>query len=129
MPGGSMPTIAAAGSRRLPLVHSLSSPLPLLLMTASKTVSKTAQVRQFIGAAGSTIVSVTFRKVDGTLRTLQFNPRDRQEIKGTGTATRPPEIVCCRDLRIARRQGQGAWRSFNAERVVIIRAKGKELAL
>lgn len=93
------------------------------------TASKTAQVRQFIRSAGSTIVSVTFRKADGTLRSLQFNPRDRQEVKGTGTATRPPEIVCCRDFRIARTQGQGAWRSFNAERVVTLRANGKELVL
>lgn len=93
------------------------------------TASKTAQVRQFIRSAGSTIVSVTFRRADGTLRSLQFNPRDRQEVKGTGTATRPPEIVCCRDFRIARTQGQGAWRSFNAERVVTLRANGKELAL
>lgn len=44
-------------------------------------------VRTFLRNAGSRVVSVTFRKEDGSLRTMQFNPRDRQEIKGTGAAT------------------------------------------
>ena len=88
------------------------------------TSNKTAFIKSFIQSAGSSIVSVEFRKVDGTIRSLQFNPRDTQEIKGTGTPTKNPSIVRCRDFSIARKEGQGAWRSFDCERVISIKAKG-----
>jgi len=86
--------------------------------------TKTDIVRQFIFDAGSSIVSVEFRKADGTIRKLQFNPRDTTEIKGTGNPTKNPSIVRCRDFSIARKEGQGAWRSFDCERVVSIKANG-----
>jgi hypothetical protein len=86
--------------------------------------SKTEIVRQFIHDAGSTIISVEFRKADGSLRKLQFNPRDTTEIKGTGKPTKNPSIIRCRDFSIARKEGQGAWRSFDCERVVSIKANG-----
>lgn len=86
--------------------------------------SKTEIVRQFIFDAGSSIVSVEFRKADGSLRKLQFNPRDTTEIKGTGKPTTNPSIVRCRDFSIARKDGQGAWRSFDCERVVSVKANG-----
>ncbi len=99
-------------------------------MTVSFRIpSKTALVKQFIAEAGSSIVSVKFIKSDGSLRVIQFNPRDRQEIKGTGYALKNPSTVRCRDFTVARNAGQGAWRSFDCERVVSIKAKGKELAL
>lgn len=91
--------------------------------------SKTALVKEFIKTAGSSIVSVRFIKADGTVRCLQFNPRDRQEIKGTGFALKSPSTILCRDFRIAKQQGQGAWRSFDCERVVSIKANGQELTL
>jgi hypothetical protein len=87
-------------------------------------MDKTAKIRQVIHDAGSSIVSVEFIKADGTLRKLQFNPRDTQEIKGTGNALKKPSIVRCRDFTIARNEGQGAWRSFDCERVVCIKANG-----
>ena len=99
---------------------SLSS---FLLMT------NTQIVKRFIFEAGSSIVSVEFRKADGSLRRLQFNPRDTQEIKGTGYALKAPSIVRCRDFSIARIEGQGAWRSFDCERVISIKANGRTLAL
>jgi hypothetical protein len=88
------------------------------------TSDKTAFIKRFIQSAGSSIVSVEFRKADGSLRKLQFNPRDTQEIKGTGYALKAPSIVRCRDFSIARKEGQGAWRSFDCERVVSIKANG-----
>lgn len=91
--------------------------------------SKTALVKQFIAEAGSSIVSVKFIKSNGSLRSIQFNPRDRQEIKGTGFALKSVSTVRCRDFRIAREAGQGAWRSFDCERVVSVKANGKELVL
>jgi len=89
-----------------------------------KPQSKTELIKSFIFDAGSSIVSVEFRKADGSLRKLQFNPRDTQEIKGTGYALKAPNIVRCRDFSIARKDGQGAWRSFDCERVVSIKANG-----
>jgi hypothetical protein len=94
------------------------------MATVLKPQSKTDIVKRFIFDAGSSIVSVEFRKADGSLRKLQFNPRDTQEIKGTGYALKAPSIVRCRDFSIARTQGQGAWRSFDCERVVSIKANG-----
>jgi hypothetical protein len=93
-------------------------------MSTLITSNKTAFVKRFIQSAGSSIVSVEFRKADGSLRKLQFNPRDTQEIKGTGHALNAPSIVRCRDFSIARKEGQGAWRSFDCERVVSIKANG-----
>ena len=90
-------------------------------------MDKTTLVKQFVFDAGSSIVSVEFIKTDGTLRTLQFNPRDSKEIKGTGTAAKPASIIRCRDFTIARTKGEGAWRSFDCDRVVSIKAKGKQL--
>lgn len=88
-------------------------------------MDKTAIVRRFIQEAGSTIVSVKFVKKTGEMRQLSFNPRDRQEIKGTGNPTQSPQIVRCRDFAVVRKEGKGAWRSFDCERVLEIRAKGR----
>ncbi len=90
-------------------------------------MDKTSIIKQFVFEAGSSIISVQFVKADGTVRKLQFNPRDSQEIKGTGHALKKPSIIRCRDFTIARNEGQGAWRSFDCERVVSIKAHGKEL--
>lgn len=90
-------------------------------------MDKTSLIKQFIFDAGSSIISVQFVKADGTVRKLQFNPRDTQEIKGTGHALKSPSIIRCRDFTIARNEGQGAWRSFDCERVVSIKSNGKEL--
>ena len=94
------------------------------MATVLKPQSKTEIVKRFIFDAGSSIVSVEFSKADGSLRKLQFNPSDTQEIKGTGYALKAPSIVRCRDFSIARKEGQGAWRSFDCERVVSIKANG-----
>ena len=90
-------------------------------------MDKTALIKQFIFNAGSSIVSVQFVKADGSVRSLQFNPRDSKEIKGTGTAIKKPSIVRCRDFSIARTAGEGAWRSFDCERVISVKANGKAL--
>jgi hypothetical protein len=90
-------------------------------------MDKTALIKQFIFNAGSSIVSVQFIKADGSVRSLQFNPRDSKEIKGTGTAIKKPNIVRCRDFRIARSTGEGAWRSFDCERVISVKSNGQAI--
>lgn len=94
------------------------------MTTAIKRQTKTEIIKGFIFDAGSSIVSVEFTKLDGTLRKLQFNPRDTQEIKGTGHPLKATNIVRCRDFSIARKDGQGAWRSFDCNRVVRVKANG-----
>ena len=89
-------------------------------------MDKTSFVKKFIANAGASIVSVKFVKLDGSLRSIQFNPRDRQEIKGTGFPTTKANIVRCRDFRQAK-QGNAAWRSFDIERVVSIQANGQHV--
>lgn len=90
-------------------------------------MDKTSAIKQFIYNAGSHIVSVEFVKSDGSLRKLQFNPRDTQEIKGTGRPSEKRNIVRCRDFAVARKEGQGAWRSFDCERVVKITSNGQTM--
>lgn len=90
-------------------------------------MDKTTAIKEFIFSAGSSIISVEFIKANGEKRQLCFNPLDSCEIKGTGHALKKPSIVRCRDFGIARAQGEGAWRSFDCERVVSIKAKGQEL--
>jgi hypothetical protein len=91
-------------------------------------MNKTSCIKQFIFNAGHSIVSVEFVKTDGSLRRIQFNPWDTKEIKGSGTTTKKPSIIRCRDFAIACKEGQGAWRSFDCERVVSIKANGQTLA-
>jgi hypothetical protein len=116
--------LTKAESRLLFLQRGESLSSSSLPMSTLITSDKTAFIKRFIQNAGSSIVSVEFRKIDGTIRSLQFNPRDTQEIKGTGYALKAPSIVRCRDFSIARKEGQGAWRSFDCERVVSIKANG-----
>lgn len=90
-------------------------------------MNKTTLIKSFIHNAGSSIISVNFIKANGEKRNIQFNPLDAQEIKGTGYALKSPSVVRCRDFTIARNNGAGAWRSFDCERVVSIKAKGQVL--
>lgn len=58
------------------------------------------------------------------MRRIRFNPKDRQEIKGTGNVTGDPYIFRVRDFDIARKNGEGAWRSFDSRRIVSIKSNG-----
>ena len=80
-------------------------------------------IRQFLESEGSTIVSVKFIKKDGTIRRITFNPKDRNEIKGTGNPTDNPYIFRVRDIDIARKEGFSAWRSFDSRRIVSIKSR------
>jgi hypothetical protein len=71
-------------------------------------MDKTSRIKQFIFNAGHSIVSVEFIKADGSVR-------------------KKPNIVRCRDFSIARKEGEGAWRSFDCERVTSIKANGQTL--
>lgn len=87
-------------------------------------MNRAETIREFLRESGSTIISVEFVKKNGEVRKIQFNPRDRQEIVGAGTNSTNPDIIRVRDFSIARENGQGAWRSFDANRVISITSNG-----
>lgn len=88
-------------------------------------MTKATTIRNFLQEEGSTIVSVEFIKKNGEKRRIQFNPRDRQELKGFGPTSDNPNIIRVRDFDIARERGWGAWRSFNVDSILSIKSRGR----
>lgn len=82
-------------------------------------------LQQFLNSEGSTIVSIEYVKKNGEQRTIQFNPKDRQEIKGFGAKSNSPDILRVRDFNIAKQRGWGAWRSVNISTISKIRSRGQ----
>jgi len=78
------------------------------------------RLKQLIESAGSTYVSVVFRKKDGSERQLTFNPKDHNDIKGTGNPTDDPNIFRIRDNNLQQ------WRSFDARRVLRVKVRGNQ---
>jgi len=103
------------GGKRAAEIHSQS----FLIM------DRATNIREFLMSSGSTIINVRFKKKNGEMRSLCFNPRDRQEIVGGSPSTTNPDIIRVRDFRIAKEQGEKAWRSFDVNRVVSITANGQ----
>lgn len=83
-------------------------------------------IREAIELAGSTFIGVDFLKKDGSERSIRFNPRDWNEIKGTGSVCSDPNIFRIREIN-NKEEGKTTWRSFDARRVVRISVKGKEI--
>ena len=88
-------------------------------------MDRATNIREFLQASGSTIVNVRFRKKNGEMRSLCFNPKDRQEIVGGSPSTTNPDIIRVRDFKIAKEQGEKAWRSFDVNRVISITSNGQ----
>lgn len=75
-------------------------------------------INEIISLAGSTFVTITFEKRDGSERQITINPKQVGEIKGTGTKCTDPNIFRVVDAKL------GQWRSFDARRVIKISSKG-----
>ena len=80
-------------------------------------------INEIISLAGSTFVTITFEKKDGTERQITINPKQVGEIKGTGTKCADPNIFRVVDTKL------GQWRSFDARRVTKISSKGVSVAI
>ena len=76
------------------------------------------QISKLIKESGSKLVSVTFEKKDGSQRQLTFNPKDINDIKGTGSACADPNVFRVRDIKLS------AWRSFDARRTLSVKVNG-----
>jgi hypothetical protein len=82
-------------------------------------MNRIERIKSLIDEAGSSYVSVTFIKKDGSERQMTFNPKDVNDIKGTGdTSNVDANIFRVRDNKIQQ------WRSFDARRVIKIKSKG-----
>lgn len=82
-------------------------------------MNRIERIKSLINDAGSGFVSVTFVKKDGSERQMTFNPKDVNDIKGTGdTSNVDPNIFRVRD------NTKQAWRSFDARRVIKIKSRG-----
>ena len=87
----------------------------------------TQPIRDLIDEAGSTFVTVEFyKKSDGSERKFTFNPKDFNEIKGTGKPNENPNLFKIREVH-NKETGKTVWRSFDASRVFRITAKGRTL--
>jgi cysteine synthase len=82
------------------------------------------QIREIIEQAGSTFVSVKFIKKDGSEREITFNPKDCNEIKGTGKPRQNPNLFNIREVH-NKETGKTVWKSFDGTRVLRISAKGR----
>ena len=76
------------------------------------------QIAKLIKESGSKLVSVTFEKKDGSHRQLTFNPKDINDIKGTGSPCPDPNVFRVRDIKLS------AWRSFDARRTLSVKVNG-----
>jgi hypothetical protein len=89
------------------------------------TMDRATNIRNFIQSSGSTIINVRFRKKNGEMRSLCFNPKDRQDLVGGSPSTTNPDIIRVRDFKIAKDQGEKAWRSFDVNRVISLTSNGQ----
>lgn len=102
-------------------------------------MSRTNIVKSIINNS-TKFVSVTFRKKDGTLRTIVHNPKVTKGVKGElatesgkqAVATRKannPNLVSVFDSQLAAK-GEPAnkcWRTINCDTVISIRLNGHEI--
>ena len=83
-------------------------------------MNRIERIKSLINEAGSGYVSVTFMKKDGSERQMTFNPKDVNDIKGTGDTSKvDPNIFRVRE------NAQQAWKSFDARRVLRIKSQGR----
>lgn len=82
-------------------------------------MNRSERIKSLIDEAGSSYVSVTFIKKDGSERQMTFNPKDVNDIKGTGDTSKVDANI----FRV-RDNTKQAWRSFDARRVIKIKSKG-----
>ena len=102
-------------------------------------MNKSEKIKDIIRQARSSIISVRFRKADGTIRTMSFNARYKDGIKGVDACesaqraveTRKannPDLINIINLAAKRKTKKAAasWRSFQCESVLMVKSGGKK---
>lgn len=83
-------------------------------------------IREMMEASGSHFMSIGFtKKTTGEPRQMTFNPRDFNEIKGTGKPNTNPNIIKIREVdKITKKV---SWKSFDASLVNWVKFKGQTI--
>ena len=83
-------------------------------------------IREMMELSGPQFMSVGFiKKSTGEPREMTFNPRDFNEIKGTGKKKNDPNIISIRE--VDRKTKKVSWKSFDARTVNWIKFKGQTI--
>ena len=89
------------------------------------TEQKRQKFLEIVEKNGSSFMGLVFLKKDGSPRDARFNPRDFNEIKGTGKPCTDPNIFRFREVH-NKEEKKTVWRSFHVDRLVSVTSKGEE---
>ena len=89
------------------------------------TEQKRQKFLEIVEKNGSSFMGLVFLKKDGSPRDARFNPRDFNEIKGTGKPCTDPNIFRFREVH-NKEEKKTVWRSFHIDRLVSVTSKGEE---
>ena len=89
------------------------------------TEQKRQKFLEIVEKNGSSFMGLVFLKKDGSPRDARFNPRDFNEIKGTGKPCSDPNIFRFREVH-NKEEKKTVWRSFHIDRLISVTSKGKE---
>ena len=90
------------------------------------TEQKRQKFLEIVERNGSSFMGLKFLKKDGSPRDARFNPRDFNEIKGTGKPCSDPNIFRFREVH-NKEEKRTVWRSFHIDRLISVTSKGEEL--
>ena len=90
------------------------------------TEQKRQKFLKIVEKNGSSFMGLVFLKKDGSPRDARFNPRDYNEIKGTGKPCSDPNVIRFREVH-NKEEKRTVWRSFHIDRLVKVTSKGEEL--
>lgn len=89
------------------------------------TEQKRQKFLEIVEKNGSSFMGLVFLKKDGSPRDARFNPRDFNEIKGTGKPCTDPNIFRFREVH-NKEEKKTVWRSFHIDRLISVTSKGEE---
>ena len=89
------------------------------------TEQKRQKFLEIVEKNGSSFMGLVFLKKDGSPRDARFNPRDFNEIKGTGKPCTDPNIFRFREVH-NKEEKKTVWRSFHIDRLVSVTSKGEQ---
>ena len=89
------------------------------------TEQKRQKFLEIVEKNGSSFMGLVFLKKDGSPRDARFNPRDFNEIKGTGKPCSDPNIFRFREVH-NKEEKKTVWRSFHIDRLISVTSKGEE---
>lgn len=90
------------------------------------TEQKRQKFLEIVEKNGSSFMGLQFLKKDGSPRDARFNPRDFNEIKGTGKPCSDPNIFRFREVH-NKEEKKTVWRSFHIDRLISATSNGEKI--